>query len=92
MIRRCIILAAIILVRVLCSGISIHLNEMIRADLDRSRKKSIMRKILHADFSRISGYHSGDLVNRMNGDVFNAYNGLLILLSSCSSMITSAAK
>lgn len=89
MIRRCIILAAIILVRVLCSGISIHLNEMIRADLDRSMKKSIMRKILHADFSRISGYHSGDLVNRMNGDVFNAYNGLLILLSSCSSMITS---
>ena len=46
MIRRCVILAAIILVRVLCSGISIHLNEMIRADLDRSMKKSIMRKIL----------------------------------------------
>ena len=89
MVRRCVILAAIILVRVLCSGISIHLNEMIRADLDRSMKKSIMRKILHADFSRISGYHSGDLVNRMNGDVFNAYNGLLVLLSSCSSMITS---
>jgi len=89
MVRRCIILAAIILVRVLCNGVSIHLNEMIRADLDRSMKKSIMRKILHADFSQISCYHSGDLVNRMNGDVFNAYNGLLVLLSSCSSMLTS---
>ena len=89
MIRRCFILAAIIMIRVLCNGLSIHFNEMIRADLDRSMKKNIMRKILHSEFSEISRYHSGDLVNRMNGDVFNVYNGVLIVLSSCPGLITS---
>lgn len=89
MIRRCLILAGIILVRVICSGLSIHYNELIRADVDRSMKKSIMHKILHSQFHDISQYHSGDLVNRMNADVFHVYNGVLILLSSCSSMITS---
>ena len=89
MIRRCVILAAIIIIRVLCNGLSIHLNEMIRADLDQGMKKNIMHKILHSEFSEISRYHSGDLVNRMNGDVYNVYNGVLIVLSSCTSLITS---
>ena len=89
MIRCCFILAAIIIVRVLCNGLSIHLNEMIRADMDRSMKKNIMHKILHSEFHEISRYHSGDLVNRMNGDVFHVYNGVLIILSSCTGLITS---
>lgn len=89
LIQRCIILAAIIVVQVCCNGLSIHLTEMIRANLDRDMKKNIIHKILHSDFSQISGYHSGDLVNRMNGDIFNVYNGLLVLLSSSTSTITS---
>lgn len=89
MIRRCFILAAIIIIRVLCSGLSIHYNELIRADLDRSMKKNIMHKVLHSEYSEISQYHSGDLVNRMNGDVFSVYNGVLVVLSSCTSLITS---
>lgn len=87
-IQRCVILAGIILVQVTCNGLSIHFSEMIRANLDRDMKKSIIHKILHSDFSQISKYHSGDLVNRMNGDVFNVYNGVLILLSSSTSTIT----
>ena len=89
LIQRCIILAAIIVVQVGCNGLSLHLSEMIRANLDRDMKKSVIHKILHSDFSRISGYHSGDLVNRMNGDIFNVYNGLLVLLSSSTGTITS---
>ena len=89
LIQRCIILAAIIVVQVCCNGLSIHLSEMIRANLDRDMKKNIIHKILHSEFNQISGYHSGDLVNRMNGDIFNVYNGLLVLLSSSTSTITS---
>lgn len=89
MIRRCVILAAIIVIRVLCNGLSIHYNERIRADMDRSMKKSIMHKILHSEYSEISRYHSGDLVNRMNGDVVNVYTGVLAILSSCTGTLTS---
>ena len=88
LVRCCVILAAIIVVRVCCNGLSIHLSEMIRANLDRDMKKNIIHKILHSEFSEISRYHSGDLVNRMNGDIFHVYNGLLILLSSSTSTIT----
>lgn len=89
MIRRCIILAAIILIQVCCNALSIHLSEMIRANLDRDMKKSIIHKILHSEYSQISQYHSGDLVNRMNGDIHNAYNGVLVILSSTTSLVTS---
>lgn len=89
MIRQCVILSAIILIRVVCSALSIHLSEMIRANLDRDMKQSIIHKILHSEFSQISQYHSGDLVNRMNSDVHNAYNGVLAILSSTTSLVTS---
>ena len=40
LIQRCIILAAIIVVQVGCNGLSLHLSEMIRANLDRDRKRA----------------------------------------------------
>jgi len=87
-VRCCVILGSIILIRVLCTALSLHLNELLRADMDRDLKQNIIRKILHSDYSEISRYHSSDLVNRMNGDVFNACNGVLVILSSATSMIT----
>lgn len=89
LLKACIFLSMIIIIRVICNAISIHLHEKLSADLDRDLKKSIIHKILHSDYSGISVFHSGDLVNRMNGDVSNVHSGLLTILSSVTSYITS---
>lgn len=88
-IKACTILGMIIIIRVVCNTASLHLLERLNADLDRDFKKSIIHKILHSEYSEISGYHSGDLVNRLNGDVRNTYSGVLAILSSTTSYITS---
>ena len=88
-IKACTILGMIIIIRVVCNTASLHLLERLNADLDRDFKKSIIHKILHSEYSEISGYHSGDLVNRLNGDVRNTYSGVLAILSSATSYITS---
>lgn len=48
----------------------------------------MMHKILHSDYSAISAYHSGDLVNRMNGDVSSLHNSIIVIVSSATSLIT----
>ena len=89
LIKSCVILGSIIIVRVVCGTLSLHLLERLNADFDRDFKKSLIHKILHSEFSAISGYHSGDLVNRLNGDVRNTYTGVLTILSSLTSYVTS---
>lgn len=84
----CLGLGGLIFMRVLCNAVSIHLNEKLTADLDRDFKKEIIHKILHSEYAQISRYHSGDLVNRMNGDVKSVYSGILVVLSSAVSLIT----
>ena len=88
-IKACTILGMIIIIRVVCNTASLHLLERLNSDFDRDFKKSIIHKILHSEYSAISGYHSGDLVNRLNGDVRNTYTGVLAILSSATSYITS---
>lgn len=88
-IRHAAVLAVFIVLRVVFSGLSIHLMEMLRANLDRDFKQSIIHKILHSEYSEISRYHSSDLVNRMNGDVGSVIAGILALLSSSASLVTS---
>lgn len=86
--QACLSLGGIILIRVICNTFSFHLTERLDADFDRDFKKNIIHKILHSEYSEISGYHSGDLVNRMNGDVRNIYTGILIIVSSTTSYMT----
>lgn len=86
--RTCMILGCIILIRLFCTAMSLHLREKITAYLDRDLKKNMMHKILHSDYSAISAYHSGDLVNRMNGDVSSLHNSIIVIVSSATSLIT----
>lgn len=87
--KACVILGSIVIIRIVCNTASLHLMERLNADLDRDFKKSIIHTILHSTYSEISGYHSGDLVNRLNGDVRNTYTGVLAIVSSATSYITS---
>lgn len=84
----CIGLGLLFLGRVLCNGLSLHLNERLQADLDRDMKRNLIHKILHSEFSEVTRFHSGDLVHRLNGDVSSICQGVLAVVSSMTTVIT----
>ena len=48
------------------------------ADLmDKDWKKALLKNILQGEYSKVSGYHSGELINRLNNDVRTLNDGLV---------------
>lgn len=84
-----IAMIAINVLRIVIRILSQYLDTTIRAGLDRDFKRYFLHKILHCEYADIAGYHSGDLIQRMSGDASTAYSGMLILLTSICSYVTS---
>lgn len=61
------------------------------AELDRDWKQKLTHQILRSDYGKISGYHSGELINRLNNDVRAVDDGVLSILPSLASMVTRLA-
>lgn len=85
----CLVLAGFIGMRIVCNALSVHMNQMVRANLDRDFKRNILRKIYHSEYAEISRYHSADLVHRMSSDGAAAYGGVLTIATSLASYTTS---
>lgn len=77
---------AVIVVQIASSTCSLHLQELISADLERDFKKNLMHDILNSDFSSVSRYHSGDLLQRLNGDVSSVVTSIIAVASSAVSL------
>lgn len=84
----CIVQAAIILGILLTLTLNRHLKEKLTADLDRDWKKHLLHGLLHGDYSAVSSYHTGELINRLNNDVRTLNNSILTTLPSLASMVT----
>lgn len=56
-----------------------HLSEKLSFDLDRYWKKDILHTLLTDDYLRVSSFHSGNLLSRMNADVRVVDSGLISL-------------
>lgn len=65
--------------------LSVNLQEL----LERDFKRSTLRTILRSDYSSISAYHSGDLLQRIDGDAGSIYMGAMTLISGLSGLLTS---
>ena len=76
----------IILGSILCLTVQRYLHARLHARLDRDWKRLLTGKILRSDYARISGYHSGELINRLNNDVRTIDDGLLTVLPDLVSM------
>lgn len=78
------VIAAIVLVLTLQR----YLHSRMNAELDRDWKQILAHKILHGDFARVSDFHTGELLNRMNNDVRAVDEGLLTVLPNLASIVT----
>ena len=65
-----------------------HLKEKLTAVMDRDWKHNMLRGLLRGEYADISSYHTGELLNRINGDVRILISSLLSVLPSIASMST----
>lgn len=65
-----------------------HLRERLRADLERDWKRRLLHGLLHGDYSAVSAYHSGELLNRLNNDVNRVNDGILNIVPNATAMVT----
>ncbi len=71
-----------------CLTVQRYLHHRLNADLDRDWKRDLTHRILRSDYARISTYHSGELINLLNGDVRAINDGLLSIVPNLASMVT----
>ena len=78
----------IIAVILFCLTLMRHLRDRLSADLERDWKRQLLHGLLHGDYACVSGYHSGELLNRLNNDVSKVNEGVLSILPGFASMVT----
>ena len=78
----------IILGILVCLAVLRHLRERLRADMERDWKQRLLHGLLHGEYSAVSQYHSGELVNRLNNDVNKINDGVLTILPGAAAMVT----
>lgn len=89
--RACMVQASIILALLLCQMLYRHLHDRLMAELDRDWKRTLLHRILHSDYSAVTRFHSGELLNRMNNDVRIFNSGLLDALPNVAALVTRLA-
>ncbi len=81
------LLQALIIAGILiCLTIVRHLKERLMADLERDWKQRLLHGLLHGDYAAVSGYHSAELLNRLNNDVAKVNDGIVTILPSATAM------
>lgn len=84
----CFVQLGVISGSLLCSCLLRHLQDKLRADLERDWKKKLLHGLLHGEYAQIRKYHTAELLNRMNNDVSRVNEGVLTVAPGAASMLT----
>ncbi len=80
--------AVLILSRCLMAIWSNHLVFKISARLTINIKTNLYNKILHKDYSQITAYHTGEMINRLNADVDSVTGAITSILPGFIFLLT----
>lgn len=86
--KACAVQASIILGILLTLTFNRSMNDKLTAKLDIDWKQEFLHGMLHGDYSEISAFHSGELLNRLNNDVRIINTSMLNTLPNLASMLT----
>ena len=89
LIRAIVLLVVLMLVELLGKLFSRYLHANLQEDMERDFKRSILHTILRSDYSSICAHHSGDLIQRLDGDAAVIYNAVNSATTSVVSMVVS---
>ncbi len=85
-IKACVVQLGIIFAMLICTTLSRYLRDRLLDTMDRDRKRQLFECILHGSYEKVSAFHSGELVNRLNNDVRILNEGVVNLLPSLVSI------
>ena len=86
--QACLLQGIIVVSLVVIACLTRHLREMLTAHLERDWKKHLFHGVLHGEYSDISRYHTGELLNLFNNDTRTITDALLAIFPGLVSMIT----
>lgn len=84
----CIVLLVIDVIYIFFEFAATYLDERMVADLDLELKKKIFHRLLDGKYAAVSRYHTGDLLNRINGDLGSLVSGFVYLIPSVAFLMT----
>lgn len=72
---------------ILCLALARYLRDKLVTELDRDWKKKLLHRLLYGEYTQVSSFHSGELINRLNNDVRILDDGLVSAIPSLVSMV-----
>lgn len=84
----CVFQLCLVVGVVLCMTASRYLSPKLTDELDRDWKKDMLHGMLRGEYTEVSKYHSGELINRLNNDVRILNEGLITAIPNLVSMLT----
>ncbi len=72
----------------LCTVLYRHLHGRLAADIDRDLKRDLFFRLTTGDYASVSGYHTGELINRLGNDVRIVHEGILGVAPNAAAMLT----
>lgn len=86
--RACLVQLALIAGLIATYALQRHLREWLAAELDRSFKKNLLQILLRGDYTEVTAFHSGELINRLNNDVRILNDGVLSAFPEFLALLT----
>lgn len=86
--RACLVQLALIVGLIGTYALQRHLREWLAAELDRSFKKNLLQILLRGDYTEVTAFHSGELINRLNNDVRILNDGVLSAFPNFAALLT----
>ncbi len=82
------VLVGVLLLRILLQTVLRYYSEKTRAKIVRDLRGKLYKDILRTDYAHIQGYHSGELLQRLTGDLQEIATTTVGLLPSLVGMLT----
>ena len=87
-ISACVQQGILIVATILTGALIHHLKDQLTAKMDMEWKRTLLHGLLRGEYSAVTKYHTGELLNLMNHDVSVLITSLLNILPSVASMAT----
>ena len=89
LLRYALLLVVLLILQFAGNIVSNYLHTNLQEDMERDFKRSILHTILRTDYSAICGHHSGDLIQRLDGDAAVIFGAVNHMTASFVSVIVS---
>ena len=73
---------------IVCLTVQRYLHAKTAAELDRDWKHDLAGRIIHGEYLKVTKFHTGELLNRLNNDVRAVDEGILAVFPGFLSMLT----